>query len=831
MSWRNVFSILLFSFFCTLLFNCSQNNNAIDLKPYNSSPKAEAGPIQFASPGDTVYLDASESTGSRLDFHWTVKHTPDNQSFILSDFESSQPYFNAKFKGTYIFQLTVIDEYDNQDSEMVSIEVMTSSISKKSFNHIGITKSCDQCHYAGTATSRPPKHISASTECAACHNTLAWKPTITINHTELLGSCVNCHNGTLAKGKPKEHVITFRQCNVCHNPGVSFKIKTDSALARSRGFRFNLDRNSFFDQKNEESGRRSERSGDDDDDNRRGRRQTDHPRIGDLQCIDCHNNVDQRGQPRNHIPTTEQCEACHTTSNWERIVTVDHTQLVGGCNSCHRKPANHIETDLQCNECHTSVSWRIAVGNILPPPSPTPPLIAPTPTPNPNPIFDHSTLGANILCVSCHNGITATGKSASHINTSDNCDACHNTNSFIPTFTVNHNYVVGTCQSCHDNVVAAGKPPGHVSTNSDCAVCHRTSAWLPVNGAVGSPGRRNPGQVFDHSTLPPATECISCHNGVSAKGKSSVHIATTDVCINCHSTDSFLTVVSVDHSQVVGNCIDCHNDTVAIGKDISHISSTDNCTKCHSTSIFSPATIVDHSQVIGICIECHNDSIALGKPIDHINTNNLCDNCHSTVNFSPAFQIDHTQVIGACIDCHDGVVAIGKPIGHIASLDSCENCHSTVEFKAIKTIDHESVIGICISCHNNQITTGKPQSHIATSDTCESCHSTVRFSPAIVVDHNEILGDCINCHNNTIATGKSQSHIAVSDICEACHSTLIFLPPIAVDHAQVIGVCTDCHNLPASHIQTTSQCNICHQTSGWILIRNSPTVINFQIIE
>ncbi|MDT8384252.1 MAG: hypothetical protein RRB22_07545, partial [Gammaproteobacteria bacterium] len=66
-----------------------------------------------------------------------------------------------------------------------------------------------------------------------------------------------------------------------------------------------------------------------------------------------------------------------------------------------------------------------------------------------NPLVDHAqVLGT---CASCHDGVIAIGKSGSHINTSDICEACHNSTAWVPVFIVDHNQVNGTCASagCH----------------------------------------------------------------------------------------------------------------------------------------------------------------------------------------------------------------------------------------------------------------------------------------------------------------------------------------------------------------------------------------------
>jgi predicted CXXCH cytochrome family protein len=79
--------------------------------------------------------------------------------------------------------------------------------------------------------------------------------------------------------------------------------------------------------------------------------------------------------------------------------------------------------------------------------------------------------------------------------------------------------VLGSCASCHNNASATGKPDGHINTSQDCSACHNATAWLPAK--------------FDHAGI--TGNCVSCHNGSDATGKSALHMPTTTRCESCHS--------------------------------------------------------------------------------------------------------------------------------------------------------------------------------------------------------------------------------------------------------------------------------------------------------
>lgn len=102
-----------------------------------------------------------------------------------------------------------------------------------------------------------------------------------------------------------------------------------------------------------------------------------------------------------------------------------------------------------------------------------------------------------------------------------------------------------TCVTCHDNDPTQGKGPSHLNTTDDCAACHVLLDWMSA--------------IVDHRFV--QGTCESCHNGSTAGlAKPEGHARTTGQCEACHSTDSFKPVVWVDHGQVQQTgCADCHS--------------------------------------------------------------------------------------------------------------------------------------------------------------------------------------------------------------------------------------------------------------------------------
>jgi hypothetical protein len=130
-------------------------------------------------------------------------------------------------------------------------------------------------------------------------------------------------------------------------------------------------------------------------------------------------------------------------------------------------------------------------------------------------------------CASCHNGVSATGKSPNHIVTTASCDSCHSTNAWVPAG-FDHSNISGNCGSCHNGVTATGKAGGHFVTTLDCVMCHSTNQWIPINFRHSS--ATYPG---DHRVNP---GCIDCHKSNNQIVAWTFPQYQPD-CAGCHSND------------------------------------------------------------------------------------------------------------------------------------------------------------------------------------------------------------------------------------------------------------------------------------------------------
>jgi len=239
-------------------------------------------------------------------------------------------------------------------------------------------------------------------------------------------------------------------------------------------------------------------------------------------------------------------------------------------------------------------------------------------------------------------------------------------------------------------------------------------------------------------------------------------------------------------------CQGCHNSQIAPGKSAKHIASTNLCDNCHNEFNWENA-VLDHGAVMGGCNQCHNGVTATGRPPQHVATAPVqCDGCHGTLAWTPV-RFDHDLAIGTCSSCHNGIQSTGKPKDHIVTTSDCDACHTVRGWIPANGFNHENAAGRCnnAGCHS------LPSPHIAINGQCDHCHTTAGWKPVNKVDHDFVVGTCASCHEDDFPVG----HVAIIQphLCDACHSAntdWANFNMLDTGHRQLdapLVVCGDCH--------------------------------------
>ncbi|WP_316227486.1 cytochrome c3 family protein, partial [Bradyrhizobium sp. SZCCHNR1047] len=68
---------------------------------------------------------------------------------------------------------------------------------------------------------------------------------------------------------------------------------------------------------------------------------------------------------------------------------------------------------------------------------------------------------------------------------------------------------------------------------------------------------------MDHAGI--VAGCANCHNGTTARGKSSNHLQTNLPCESCHTSTASFGGAAFKHAATDTNCATCHNGKTAMG--------------------------------------------------------------------------------------------------------------------------------------------------------------------------------------------------------------------------------------------------------------------------
>jgi hypothetical protein len=304
-----------------------------------------------------------------------------------------------------------------------------------------------------SATGFPLVGGHASAACTTCHVTGEFKGTPR--------NCDGCHalgRQVVAIPKPTSHIVTDAPCETCHFNTYTFL-----------GAKYN------------------------------------HGTAIPGQCMSCHNGRITTGRPTSHnvgLKATDSCDHCHRSyvwlpASWNHIGVVPGSCDKAGChvagsNQYYRSGTTHTRIGMatyKCDECHTFITWA-------------------------NALFNHHRPSPAGMCYGCHDGTTAVGTPAGHVNITATPD----------------------CNQCHTSTISwlgalGAKPANHIPYNAgvNCSNCH-----------VGAPGSLVNVNTLHANSVATYT-CATCHispnpyQGNNQQTKGSHSGSSGNNCTNCHN--------------------------------------------------------------------------------------------------------------------------------------------------------------------------------------------------------------------------------------------------------------------------------------------------------
>lgn len=217
--------------------------------------------------------------------------------------------------------------------------------------------------------------------------------------------------------------------------------------------------------------------------------------------------------------------------------------------------------------------------------------------------------GTPKACDGCHavgRRVLATPKSNTHIVTDAPCESCHfNTSTWLGARYSHAAVIPGRCTDCHNGRITKGKHAAHIATTNNCDSCHRTSTFIPASW--NHTGAQYTGQ-----------NCATCHNGTTARTYTNaayhnVYIAKGIVqCNSCHTNYTSFYSHRYDHAGVAANCVTCHtaaNSPAIRAMAANHIpiSVGASCNACHTNTASWASVSMQHVGQITTtpCKTCH----------------------------------------------------------------------------------------------------------------------------------------------------------------------------------------------------------------------------------
>jgi protein-arginine kinase activator protein McsA len=283
--------------------------------------------------------------------------------------------------------------------------------------------------------------------------------------------------------------------------------------------------------------------------------------------------------------------------------------------------------------------------------------------------------GTPRTCSGCHakgRRVSATAMSAQHLVTTEACEVCHtNTVTFYGAKYNHAKAVPGQCLTCHNGLIAAGKAASHSSGNKatkSCDNCHRTYAWTPAS--------------WNHAGVAMGS-CSTCHNGSAAPGRPANHSSIGRLTFECDSCHNFFGWSPYNYSHADSNfgsgaCANCHSYTSGLNNTplkANHMTTTSACESCHKSYSTWLGANAHTGNEAGLCLNCHTAK----RPSSHSTAAYLvsCDACHTTTSW--AFNHAAQQGKHTCVSCHAsrGVSKHGSgATSPTSKYYNCDSCHS-----------------------------------------------------------------------------------------------------------------------------------------------------------
>ena len=520
---------------------------------------------------------------------------------------------------------------------------------------------------------------------------------------------------------------------------------------------------------------------------------------GDLDCIDCHMDLDGTELPH-AAPEPVDCAMCHDedeimgplAASLHGLALAEGIHNAPDCADCHGKheigyiseKPSRLAFQANCSRCHAdqaSVYSQSLHGQALANNDP----LAPT-------------------CLSCHggHGVLPSSNEASSIsfhNIPRLCGSCHKEGAPVQEARdVPHEHVLANySQSIHGE----GLFKKGLTVTAVCTSCHTSHSVLAHD---------DPRSTIHSDNI--AETCMQCHILIEEVHRKVIRGELWEkepdsipVCVDCHAPHKARKVY-YDQGMADADCLSCHADPdlkrirdgqeVSLHVDLSGLQDSMHsgvaCAQCHAGG--TPSDFRPCSTMVGSvdCSVCHADEVEQHQRSVHGTLAAVRD-----------------QDVPLCADCHDphhvkGKTDPGSPTFPANIPDLCGECHRDGEEAASRNTSSEKhvVSNYAMSVHGK----GLIESGLLVTAVCTDCHTAHLPLPAdneeSSVHEKNIPATCARCHHGIFeqfeqsihATGEATPENPLPT-CSDCHSSHSIARTDRDDfRSEIIDNCGHCHD-------------------------------------
>lgn len=398
-----------------------------------------------------------------------------------------------------------------------SKNILDTEIKKRKGTYLGLNSNCFSCHDDFHQTT-------LGDNCAACHNTTAFRPSVNFNHNEakfkLTGShknvkCEKCHRTEKRNGKDFQVFkgINFSGCQSCHKDAHQGKFGEKCSGCHNTISFNKINQGSFNHSK------------------------TNFPLVGKHGSVSCKSCHKQNLKIKlNH----EKCTDCHSDYHNAQFVK---DETITDCSECHNEFGFH--PSLFSIEQHSQTKFALAGAHLA------------TPCENCHQKEEKwSFRNIGLICSDCHNNIHKDELKEKYL-PENKCDECHQVDTWA-SINFDHNktefallgkHLNQNCNACHVKIKNQVRQIFFSSLKAECGSCHNDV---------------HNGQFKNESGV---SDCSRCHSFDNWKPDNFNHETTAFPlkgahknvdCSKCHPKEKMNETIFIKFKLESFKCADCH---------------------------------------------------------------------------------------------------------------------------------------------------------------------------------------------------------------------------------------------------------------------------------